>query len=248
MVFFCCTRVDTSVWWKFQLSANRSTIALTAQFDNSGMFSIKFPGPAIFSEIFLPKVLACASLKIYRKKPWRISPNSNNKMLNSGPMLTAALYCYCLKGLYEDEISPVLVCVKETKLSELKCEIYLFKCYNCRHLISNSKILWPQSKYNKSLGTVFRSNLPFCPSLWSNDLLCLDSLVSLPVFSNWTCCLDPSYKILPSYYQTVQCSVCCVGLGQWTRYLLACSVKFPSSNCVRVTSLKQLRVAEFSGE
>ena len=68
------------------------------------------------------------------------------------------------------------------------------------------------------------------------------SVVSLPVFSNWTCCLDPSYKILPSYYQTVQCRTSAVyvvmyyqtvqcRLGQWTRYLLACSVKFPSSNC-----------------
>ena len=34
---------------------------------NSGIFSIKFPGPVIFSIIFSPKGLACDNLKSYRK-------------------------------------------------------------------------------------------------------------------------------------------------------------------------------------
>ena len=45
----------------------------------NGMFSIKFPGPVIFSVIFSPKFLACASLKNYEKTRKISTDPLNNK-------------------------------------------------------------------------------------------------------------------------------------------------------------------------
>ena len=50
------------------------------------MVSIKLTGPVIFSVIFFPKFLACASLKNYGKKTWKISLDPLNMMLNIGFM------------------------------------------------------------------------------------------------------------------------------------------------------------------
>ena len=55
------------------------------------MFSIKFTGPVISSAIFFLKFLACASLKNYKKKTWKISTDPLNMMLNIGLMYSVGM-------------------------------------------------------------------------------------------------------------------------------------------------------------
>ena len=77
------------------------------------MFSIKFPGPKIFSVIFSPTFLACASLKNYRKKHGKFPGSSKYNAKHWAYMFMWSVF-ECLR-------STTLVVSSYSSLSWLSC-------------------------------------------------------------------------------------------------------------------------------